>query len=67
MKDRADLLFPLTVYDTSNNTKIGAYHTKQDVLTAVDNHTHERKSRAKILVIHLPTFYNFTDYFTGTR
>ncbi|CAN5121596.1 hypothetical protein BH18THE2_BH18THE2_14410 [soil metagenome] len=67
MKDRADLLFPLTVYDTSNNTKIGEYHTKQDVLTAVDKYKQERKSRAKILVIHYPTYYNFTDYFTGIR
>jgi capsule polysaccharide modification protein KpsS len=67
MKDRADLLFPLTVYDTSNNTKVGEYHTKQDVLDAVDNYKQERKSRSKILVIHHPTYYNFTDYFTGIR
>jgi hypothetical protein len=67
MKDRVELLFPLTVYDTSNNTKVGEYQTKQDVLEAVDKCKQERKSRAKILVIHLPTFYNFTDYFTGIR
>jgi hypothetical protein len=67
MNDRAELLFPLTVVDTSNNTKVGEYQTKQDVLTAVDNYKQERKSRAKILVIHYPTYYNFTDYFTGTR
>jgi hypothetical protein len=67
MNDRAKLLFPLTVYDTSNNTKVGEYHTKQDVLDAVDNYKQERKSRSKILVIHYPTYYNFTDYFTGTR
>jgi hypothetical protein len=67
MNDRAELLFPLTVYDTSNNTKIGEYHTKQDVLVAVDKWKQERKSRAKILVFHYPTFYNFTDYFTGIR
>jgi hypothetical protein len=67
MNDRAELLFPLTVVDTSNNTKIGEYHTKQDVLTAVNSYTHERKSRSKILVIHYPTYYNFTDYFTGIR
>lgn len=67
MKDRADLLLPLSVYDTSNSTKIGEYHTKQEVLAAVDNYKQERKSRAQILVIHYPTFYNFTDYFIGTR
>ena len=67
MNDRAELLFLLTVYDTSNNTKIGEYHNKQDVLGAVDKYKQERKSRAKILVIHYPTFYNFTDYFTGIR
>jgi hypothetical protein len=67
MKDRADLLFPLTVYDTSNNTKVGEYHNKEDVLTAIDKYKQERKSRAKILVIQYPTYYNFTDYFTGTR
>jgi hypothetical protein len=67
IKDRADLLFPLTVYDTSNNTKVGEYQSKQDVLDAVEKYEQERKSRAKILVIHYPTFYNFTDYFTGTR
>jgi hypothetical protein len=67
IKDRAELLFPLTVYDTSNNTKIGEYNTKQDVLDAVDNYKQERKSRSKILVIQYPTYYNFTDYFTGTR
>jgi hypothetical protein len=67
MKDRADLLFPLTVYDTSNNTKVGEYHMKEEVLAAVDKYKQERKSRARILVIHYPTFYNFTDYFTGTR
>jgi hypothetical protein len=66
MKDRADLLFPLTICDTSNNTKIGEYHTKQEVLDAVDKYKQERKSRAKILVIHLPTYYNFTDYFIGS-
>jgi hypothetical protein len=67
MKDRADLLFPLSVYDTSNNTKVGEYHTKQEVLAAVETYKQERKSRAKILVIHYPTYFNFTDYFTGTR
>ena len=67
MNDRADLLFPLTVYDTSNNTKIGEYHTKQDVLAAVEKYKQERKSRAKILVIHYPTFYNFTSYFAAIR
>jgi hypothetical protein len=66
MKDKAELLFPMTVYDTSNNTKLGEYHTKQDVLAAVDKYKQERKSRAKILVINLPTYYNFTDYFTGS-
>ena len=67
MNDRAELLFPLTVYDTSNNTKVGEYHSKQDVLDAVKKYKKERKSRAKILVIHYPTYYNFTDYFTGIR
>jgi hypothetical protein len=67
MNDRAELLFPLTIYDTSNNTKVGEFHTKQDILDAVDKYKQERKSRAKILVIHYPTFYNFTDYFTGIR
>jgi hypothetical protein len=66
MKDRADLLFPLTVYDTSNNTKIGEFHNKQDVLAAIDKYKQERKSRARILVINLPTYYNFTDYFIGS-
>jgi hypothetical protein len=47
MKDKADLLFPLSVYDTSNNTKIGEYHTKQEVLAAVDKDKQERKSRAR--------------------
>ena len=60
MSDKAELLFPLTVYDTSNNTRVGEYHTKQDVLTAVDRYKQERKSRAKIFVIHHPTYYNFT-------
>jgi hypothetical protein len=67
MSDSAELFFPLTVYDTSNNTKIGEYNTKQDVLSAVVFYKQERKSRAKILVIHYPSFYNFTQYFTGTR
>jgi hypothetical protein len=66
MKDRADLLFPLTVCDTSNNTKVGDFYNKADVLAAVDKYKQERKSRAKILVIHYPTYYNFTDYFTGS-
>ena len=67
MSDTADILYPLTVYDTSNNTKIGEYHNKQDVLDAIDKYKQERKSRSKILVIHYPTYYNFTDYFTGIR
>ena len=67
MNDRVELLFPLTVVDTSNNTKVGEYHNKQDVPAAVDKYKQQRKSRAKILVIHYPTFYNFTNYFTGTR
>jgi hypothetical protein len=62
-----DKLPALTVIDTSNNTKVGEYHNKEDILAAVDKYKQERKSRAKILVIHLPTFYNFTDYFTGIR
>ena len=45
-------LFPLTVIDTSNNTKVGELSTKQDILAAVDKYKQERKSRAKILVIH---------------
>jgi hypothetical protein len=65
MKDRAICYFPLTVCDTSNNTKIGEYHTKQEVLNAVNRYKQERKSRAKILVFHYPSFYNFTDYFVG--
>ena len=48
------MLFPLTVVDTSNDTKVGEYHTKQDILAAVDKYKQERKSRAKILVIHYP-------------
>jgi hypothetical protein len=67
MNDRVELLFPLTVYDTSNNTKVGEYHSKQDILAAVNNYNQGKKSRVKILVIHYPTYYNFTDYFTGTR
>jgi hypothetical protein len=43
MNDRAELLFPLTVVDTSNNTKVGEYHNKQDVLAAVDKYKQERK------------------------
>lgn len=66
MKDKAGLLFPLTVYDTSNNTKVGEFHNKEEVLDAVDKYKQERKSRAKILIINYPTFYNFTDYFTGS-
>jgi hypothetical protein len=46
---------------------VGEYHTKEDVLYAVDRFKQERKSRAKILVIHYPSFYNFTDYFAGIR
>ena len=46
MSDKAELLFPLTVVDTSNNTKIGEYHNKEDVLAAVDKYKQERKSRA---------------------
>jgi hypothetical protein len=67
MSNRTELLFPLTVVDTSNNTKLGEFHNKEEVLAAVDKYKQERKSRAKILIIHCPTFYNFTDYFTGTR
>jgi hypothetical protein len=67
MKDRAQLFFPLTVYDTSNHTKVGEFHNKEDVLAAVNKYKQERKSRAKILVIHYPTYYNFTDYFTGSQ
>jgi hypothetical protein len=63
MKDRAELLFPLTVCDTSNNTKVGEFHNKQDTLDAVE--TYKKESRAKILVIHYPTYYNFTEYFTS--
>jgi hypothetical protein len=61
IKDTAHILFPLTVCDTSNNTKIGEFHNKQDVLAAIDKYKQERKSRDKILVIHYPTYYNFTD------
>ena len=63
MANTAEILFPLTVYDT----KVGEYHTKEDVLYVVEKYKQDRKSRAKILVIHYPTYYNFTDYFTGIR
>lgn len=43
MDDRAEVLYPLSVYDLFNNTKIGEYHTKQDVLYAVARHKEERK------------------------
>jgi hypothetical protein len=46
MRDRAELLFPITVVDTSDNTKIGEYHSKEDVLVAVNKYKQERKSRA---------------------
>jgi hypothetical protein len=67
MSDKAELLFPLTIVDISNNTNIGKYHNKEDVLVAVEKYKQERKSRARILIIHYPTFYNFTDYFTEIR
>jgi hypothetical protein len=66
MRDIVELLLPLTVCDISNNTKIVEYYTKQEVLDAVNRYKRERKSRARILVIHYPTHYNFTDYFTGS-
>jgi hypothetical protein len=67
IRDKVGILFPLSVFDTSNNTKIGEFHNKADVLDAVNRYKRERKSRAKILVIHYLSFYNFTDYFTGIR
>ena len=67
MDDRAEVCYPLSVYDLFNNTRIGEYHTKQEVLYAVARHKEERKSRAKILVMHYPSFYNYTDYFAGVK
>ena len=49
MNDTAELLFPLTVYDTSNNTKIGEYHNKQDVLAAVKIQTGKKNQEPRFL------------------
>jgi hypothetical protein len=67
MDDRGEVLYPLSIYDLFDNTRIGEYHNKQDVLYAVARHKEERKSGAKILVMHYPSFYNYTDYFAGVR
>jgi hypothetical protein len=67
LDDQAKILLPLMVIDTSNNTKVGEYHTKQEILAAVEKYKQQRKSRAKILVMHYPSYYNYTDYFAGVK
>jgi hypothetical protein len=49
MSDRAELLFSLTVYDTSNNTKVGEYHNEEDVLAAVDKYKQEKNRVPRFL------------------
>jgi hypothetical protein len=64
MNDTAELLFPLVIFDTTSNTVVGKYNTKQEVLLAVEKYREEGKSRAKILVLYYPRYYDYTDYFT---
>jgi hypothetical protein len=67
MDERAEVRYPLSVYDLFDNTRLGEYFSKQDVLCAVAKHKEERRSRANILVMHYPSFYNYTDYLPGVR
>jgi capsule polysaccharide modification protein KpsS len=67
MDDNAKLLFPLIVFDTNSNTTVGQYKTKEEVLSAVAKYQTEGKSRSRILVIHHPTYYDYTDYFISVK
>ena len=49
MNDRAELLFPLTVVDTSNNTKIGEYHNKEDFLLQLINTNKKENQEPRFL------------------
>jgi hypothetical protein len=64
MDDNAKLLFPLIVFDTKSNVIVGQYKTKRKVLSAVARYQKEGRSQSQILIIHYPTFYDYTNYFT---
>lgn len=67
MDESAKLLFPLIVYDTTKNVIVGQYENKEDVLSAVAKYQNQDKFQSRILVIHQPTYYDYTDYFISTK
>ena len=67
MDESAKLLFPLIIYDTTKNVIVGKYENKEDVLAAVAKCQNQDESQSRILIIHYPTFYDYTDYFISTK
>lgn len=67
MDDNAKLLFPLIVYNTTKNEMVGRYNSKEDVLSAVAKYQNQDELQSRILIIHYPTFYDYTDYFISTK
>jgi hypothetical protein len=57
--------FPLTIMDITNNVLVGEYDTKDKIQKAIDRYR-QRKSRASIIVINYPDYYDFTSYFINT-
>jgi len=78
-QQQQQLLFPLTIFDTTKNIMVGEYNTKEKVQYAIDRYqqsssssslsaTQTRNKTRKVdmlVVIHYPDYYDFTDCFTN--
>jgi hypothetical protein len=60
------LLFPLTIFDTTKNIMIDEYNTKENTQYAIDRYqSKQNKYKVNILVTNYPAYYDFTDFFTN--
>jgi hypothetical protein len=61
------VLFPLTIFDTTKNIMVGEYSTREKVQYAIDRYQQSAQNKWKVdmLVIHYPDYLDFTDCFTN--
>src|SRR5690349_9292169 len=52
------LLFPLTIFDITNNVVVGEYGNKGKIQNAIDRYQLKQKGKVKISVIHYPDYYD---------
>ena len=61
---KARTRFPLYVIDVTNNMVVGQYYNRKDVISAIKKYKNKRRETpVKILVIHFPTYFDYSSYF----